>query len=78
MDHVPVSSRSGNLSRRVHNTIFRDTDESLCSRAWRLRRASFFWASWVRAFGPAHCLEAYQVHHHIRRLRHAVPPHHCP
>lgn len=87
MSEVPVSSASGNLSRRVHNRLFRDTDESLCSRAWRLRSSSRFWSTWVRFCdlalgsrtpGVGHCLEGFQIHHHIRRLRHAIPPCDCP
>jgi hypothetical protein len=66
------------LSRQAHNRVFADTDESLCSRAWRLRGGSIFWAAWVLLFRPAHCQDAHQFHHHIRRLRHAVPPQDCP
>jgi hypothetical protein len=73
----PLSGRSGNLSRLAHNRVFSDTDESLCSRAWRRRGYVLFWALWVRVFGRGHCHRAFQLHHHIRRLRHDVPPCYC-
>lgn len=73
----PASRGSGNLSRQAHNALFRDTDESLCSRAWRMRHASPFWAGWVRLFGHEHCRKAHEIHHVIRKLRHALPPCDC-
>lgn len=47
------------ISRIVHGVCFKDTDESLCSRAWRLQDGSRFWAVWCRAFGRKHCRESF-------------------
>lgn len=43
------------LSCRIHNRLFSDTHESLCSRAWRLEQRSWFWRGWVRIFDRRHC-----------------------
>lgn len=43
------------LSCRIHNRLFADTHESLCSRAWRLQNRSLFWLVWVWLFGARHC-----------------------
>ena len=51
------------LSCLIHNRIFDDVDESLCSRAWRLRRTSRFWAGWVGLFGSNHCRASFMWHH---------------
>ena len=51
------------LSCLIHNRIFDDVDESLCNRAWRLRRASRFWAAWVGLFGTNHCRASFMWHH---------------
>lgn len=77
MQFIPLTGWSGNLSRLAHNRVFRDTDESLCSRAWRRQEDVPFWALWVRVFGRVHCHQAFQFHHHIRSLRHDVAPCHC-
>jgi hypothetical protein len=47
------------ISRIVHGLHFKDTNESLCSRAWRLRDSSLFWALWCKAFGQKHCRESF-------------------
>lgn len=47
----------------VHNRIFDDVDESLCSRAWRLRGKSMAWALWVAIFGRSHCQNSFKWHH---------------
>lgn len=60
--HPALEREIDDLSRRFHNIFFRDTDESLCSRAWRLRHTRPFWRGWVMAFGPRHCRMAYRKH----------------
>lgn len=50
------------LSRRFHDLSFRDTSESLCSRAWRLQGVSPFWKLWVIMFGRSHCRRSYQYY----------------
>lgn len=50
-------------SRIMHDVSFRDTSESLCSRAWRLQGSSRFWAGWVRVFGRDHCQKSYRHYH---------------
>ena len=50
-------------SLRIHNRIYTDTSESLCSRAWRLQGDSRFWRAWVRVFGPDHCQKSYRHYH---------------
>jgi hypothetical protein len=50
-------------SRIVHDVSFRDTSESLCSRAWRLQGDSRFWRAWVRVFGRDHCQTSYRHYH---------------
>ncbi|UUV43246.1 hypothetical protein RCCWILLIS_74 [Rhodobacter phage RcCWillis] len=52
-----------NISRLIHNHIWDDVDESLCSHAWRLRNVSRFWLIWVFVFGHAHCRTSFQWHH---------------
>lgn len=47
----------------IHNRIFDDVDESLCSRAWRYRLKSRFWAVWVAVFGTMHCQNSFKWHH---------------
>ena len=47
------------LSRKVHDLIYKDTSESLCSRAWRLQDQSRFWKAWTYVFGRAHCWRSY-------------------
>ena len=48
------------ISLIVHNAIFKDTSESFCSRAWRLREQSTFWWSWTYVFGRKHCRRSYE------------------
>jgi hypothetical protein len=50
-------------SRIVHDVSFRDTSESLCSRAWRLHGDNRFWRAWVRVFGRDHCQTSYRHYH---------------
>jgi hypothetical protein len=47
------------ISRVVHDMIFKDTSESLCSRAWRLQDQSRFWRIWTYVFGRLHCYDSY-------------------
>jgi len=51
-----------NLSRLTHNTIFGDTDESLCSRAWRLQDEHDFWWIWTLIFGREHCRKSFRYY----------------
>lgn len=51
-----------NLSRILHDLIYRDVSQSLCSRAWG-HRAHPFWAAWVWIFGAAHCEQSHQWYH---------------
>lgn len=50
------------LSRIIHDRLFRDTSESLCSRAYRLRHHSRFWRAWVFVFTERHCRASYLWH----------------
>ena len=54
-----------NLSRMVHDTLYRDTSQSLCARAYDLHREHIFWRIWMRVFGPLHCARSF--HHHRRK-----------
>lgn len=56
-------NRVQNLSRVVHDLFYRDTSQSLCSRAWEKRRTSRFWAMWVETFGPKHCESSWRWYH---------------
>jgi hypothetical protein len=47
------------LSWRINMALF-GTNESLCSRAWRLRNRYFFWRNWVKFFGPRHCRRSWE------------------
>jgi hypothetical protein len=51
------------LSRIMHNRIWSDVDESLCSRAWRYRTTSTLAAVWVVVFTPDHCRRSFYWHH---------------
>lgn len=42
------------------NRFMFGTNESLCSRAWRLRNRYFFWRGWVKFFGPRHCRNSWR------------------
>ena len=50
------------LSRIAHDALFNDKSQSLCSRAYD-RRAHWFWAAWVRAFGVRHCRASWLWYH---------------
>ena len=39
--------RLGKVSRRAHNSIWKDTEESLCSRAWRESFINPVWRPFV-------------------------------
>ena len=47
------------VSHFIHNLIFKDTSESLCSRAWRLQHRSRFWKVWTYVFGRRHCAASF-------------------
>jgi len=47
-------------SRLIHDLLFPDTSESLCSRAWRLQRQSRFWLGWTYVFGRGHCQKSHR------------------
>jgi len=51
------------VSRILHDRLFDDVSQSLCSRGWWLRDRHPFWRGWVRFFGPAHCRAAFLYHH---------------
>ncbi len=51
------------ISRRLHDVSFRDTSESLCSRAWRLQDRSTFWLTWTYIFGRSHCRNSWEHYH---------------
>ena len=51
--------RITDLSRVMHDSLFRDCSQSLCARAWQYRHASRFWAFWVRVFGARHCRRSF-------------------
>jgi hypothetical protein len=53
------------LSQIFHDIIFKDTSESLCSRAWRLQHTSRFWKFWTRVFGRVHCYRSYMRYWHL-------------
>ena len=50
-------------SRCLHDVSFRDTSESLCSRAWRLQGTSTFWLTWTYIFGRSHCQKSWEYYH---------------
>lgn len=58
-----VKTSRVSLSCRLHSVVFRDTHESLCSRAYRLRHRSKFWRAWVVAFGERHCESSWRFYH---------------
>jgi hypothetical protein len=58
-----LTRRICELSRVMHDCLFSDTSQSLCSRAWQRRNVSRFWAAWVRIFGQAHCARSYRHYH---------------
>lgn len=51
-----------NVSRLTHNLLFRDSDESLCSRAWRLQDDHSFWLGWTFIFGREHCRKSFRYY----------------
>ena len=51
------------LSRILHDLIFRDTSQSLCSRAWALQHRHAFWRAWVLVFGRRHCERSHRYYH---------------
>lgn len=48
-----------NVSLFLNRVSFRDTHESLCSRAWRMRGRSAVARAWVKVFGRGHCFRSY-------------------
>lgn len=58
------------LSRDTHNRIWADTDESICSRAWREAFFDWRWRGFVFVMDAAallwlergHCLSANRTH----------------
>jgi hypothetical protein len=57
--------RLNDVSRTLHDLLFRDKSQSLCSRAWDKRLAGPFllWGLWVRIFGKAHCRASWLYYH---------------
>lgn len=49
-------------SYRIHNAIFNDYKQSLCSRAYWLHTMYPFWRVWTIVFGRKHCERAYKKH----------------
>lgn len=58
---MPLIRTLCDISRITHGLIYRDTDESLCSRAWRLRDRPF-WRAWVAVFGRGHCERSWRYY----------------
>lgn len=56
---------SRDVSRLIHDAIFKDTSQSLCARAYERRDVCTFWRVWYRLFGPTHCAKSYE--HHRKR-----------
>jgi len=52
-----------NLSRILHDLLFKDASQSLCSRAWQQQDQSRFWRAWVWVFGRRHCRRSYVYYH---------------
>lgn len=52
-----------NLSRILHDLLFEDASQSLCSRAWQQRETSTFWRAWVFVFGRRHCRRSFHFYH---------------
>ena len=48
------------ISSLLHGVSFRDTHESLCSRAWRLQSENRFWKLWTHVFGRRHCYTSFE------------------
>lgn len=49
-----MTDRLSNLSRILHDMLFRDASMSLCARAYDRHDVSRFWRAWVRVFGADH------------------------
>lgn len=58
-----VVDRVLDLSRLIHDAIYRDASQSLCARAWARRDTSLFWSLWVITFGPRHCEASWRWYH---------------
>jgi len=43
------------ISSLLHDLIWSDTSQSICSRAWQRQHDSRFWRAWVWVFGRRHC-----------------------
>lgn len=48
------------LSRVMHDAIFKDKSQSLCSRAYALQDRSTFWRVWVWVFTERHCRRSWE------------------
>jgi hypothetical protein len=57
------------LSRLLHDAVFRDGTMSLCARAYDRRDVSRFWRAWCAVFGDRHCRESWLWH-----CQNAAPP----
>lgn len=55
------------VSRLIHDSLFRDTSQSLCARAYDKHRGSVFWRIWMHLFGPMHCARSYYFHRNRRQ-----------
>jgi hypothetical protein len=53
-----------NLSRVLHDALYRDASMSLCARAWDRREVSRFWRAWCALFGADHCRKSWLWHCH--------------
>lgn len=60
-----VINTIGDLSRVVHDWIWGDVSQSLCSRAWWKQEESRFWKAWTYVFSRKHCRGSY-LHYHRR------------
>lgn len=47
------------LSRRIHDCIYSDKSQSLCSRAWHHQDTSTFWRCFTFVFGRNHCRKSH-------------------
>jgi hypothetical protein len=51
-------------SRLIHNAIWKDMDQDLCSRAvWK------GWKRWIRTFGVEHCVDSFLHYHGKKKSR---------
>jgi hypothetical protein len=64
---IGVKTNRTTISCHLHNLIFSDTHESLCSRGYRLQGKHRFWRAWVVVFGKRHCEASWRYYHESKQ-----------